>query len=33
VQAVLNLYETFHRKDGHVIKAAMDQWEGQNWTR
>jgi hypothetical protein len=31
VQAVLNLYETFHRKDGHVIKAAMDQWEGQHW--
>ena len=31
VQAVLNLYETFHRKDGHVIKAAMDRWEGQHW--
>jgi putative esterase len=31
VQAVLNLYETFHRKDGHVIKAAMDHWEGQHW--
>jgi hypothetical protein len=31
VQAVLNLYETFHRRDGHVIKGAMDQWEGQKW--
>jgi Putative esterase len=31
VQAVLNVYETFKRKDGHVIKAAMDQWEGQKW--
>jgi Putative esterase len=31
VQAVLNVYETFHRKDGHVIKGAMDQWEGQKW--
>jgi hypothetical protein len=32
VQAVLNIYETFHRKDGHVIKAAMDHWEGQRWS-
>ena len=31
VQAVLNVYETFHRKDGHVVKGAMDQWEGQQW--
>jgi hypothetical protein len=31
VQAVLNIYETFRRKDGHVIKAAMDHWEGQHW--
>ena len=31
VQAVLNVYETFKRKDGKVIKAAMDQWEGQKW--
>ena len=31
VQAVLNVYETFHRKDGHVIKAAPDHWEGQVW--
>jgi hypothetical protein len=32
VQAVLNVYETFHRKDGHVIKGAMDHWEGQKWS-
>ena len=31
VQAVLNVYTTFHRADGHVIKAHMDQWEGQRW--
>ena len=31
VQAVLNVYETFKRKDGHVIKATMDRWEGQKW--
>src|SRR5690349_13066853 len=29
VQAVLNLYETFHRADGHVLKLPMDHWEGQ----
>ena len=33
VQAVLNVYTTFHRADGHVIKAHMDQWEGQHWNR
>ena len=33
VQAVLNVYTTFHRADGHVIKAHMDQWEGQHWKR
>ena len=33
VQAVLNVYTTFHRADGHVIKAHMDQWEGQKWNR
>ena len=33
VQAVLNVYTTFHRADGHVIKAHMDQWEGQQWNR
>ena len=29
VQAFLNLYTTFHRADGHVVKLHMDQWEGQ----
>ena len=33
VQAVLNVYSTFHRSDGHVIKAHMDQGEGQKWNR
>lgn len=33
VQAVLNVYTTFHRADGHTIKAHMDQWEGQRWNR
>ena len=33
VQAVLNLYTTFERADGHTIKAHMDQWEGQHWNR
>jgi len=33
VQAVLNVYTTFQRSDGHTIKAHMDQWEGQKWNR
>jgi hypothetical protein len=33
VQAVLNVYTTFHRADGHAIQAHMDQWEGQKWNR
>ncbi len=33
VQAVLNVYTEFHRADGHVIWAHMDQWEGQHWNR
>jgi hypothetical protein len=33
VQALLNIYTEFHRADGHVIWAHMDQWEGQNFTR
>ncbi|HEY5086805.1 MAG TPA: alpha/beta hydrolase-fold protein [Gemmatimonadaceae bacterium] len=33
VQAVLNVYTEFHRADGHVIWAHMDQWEGQQWNR
>lgn len=31
VQAVFNLYETFHRADGSVVKLHMDQGEGQHW--
>jgi hypothetical protein len=30
-QAVLNIYETFHRSDGKVIKLAPDRGEGQHW--
>jgi hypothetical protein len=33
VQALLNVYTEFHRQDGHVIWAHMDQWEGQQWNR
>jgi len=33
VQALLNVYTQFHRKDGHVIWAHMDHWEGQQWNR
>jgi len=33
VQAVLNVYTEFHRADGHVIWAHMDQWEGQQFSR
>jgi hypothetical protein len=29
IQAVLNVYTEFHRADGHVTWAHMDQWEGQ----
>lgn len=31
VQAVLNVYETFHRADGVTIKLAPDRGEGQHW--
>jgi hypothetical protein len=31
VQAVLNLYETFHRSDGRFLKLAPDRGEGQHW--
>ncbi len=33
MQALLNVYTEFHRADGHVIWAHMDQWDGQhfNW--
>jgi enterochelin esterase-like enzyme len=33
VQAVLNVYQTFHRADGHTLKLPMDQGEGQHWFR
>lgn len=32
VQAILNVYTDFHRADGHVVWAHMDQWEGQHFT-
>ncbi len=31
IQAVLNVYETFRRKDGKEVKLPMDHWEGQKW--
>lgn len=31
VQVVLHVYETFKRKDGHVVKLPMDRGEGQHW--
>jgi hypothetical protein len=31
VKAWLNVYSTFTRADGHVIKLHMDQGEGQHW--
>jgi hypothetical protein len=31
LQGVLNVYTEFHRADGHVIWAHMDQWEGQQF--
>ena len=31
VQAVLNIYQTFHRADGSVVKLAPDMGEGQHW--
>ena len=31
VQAVLNIYETFHRSDGHTVKLPPDMGEGQQW--
>jgi hypothetical protein len=31
MQAVLNIYETFHRGDGKTIKLAPDRGEGQHW--
>ncbi|QHT69170.1 hypothetical protein GXP67_22265 [Rhodocytophaga rosea] len=31
VQALLHRYETFKRKDGHMVKLPMDRGEGQQW--
>lgn len=31
VQALLHKYETFHRKDGHVVQLPLDRGEGQVW--
>jgi hypothetical protein len=31
VQAVLNIYQTFHRGDGKTVKMAPDRGEGQHW--
>jgi hypothetical protein len=33
VQAVLDLYETFRRADGHTVKLPMDRGEGRQWNR
>lgn len=33
IQAVLNVYETFHRADGRTLKLHMDHGEGQRWNR
>lgn len=33
VQVLLHKYETFKRKDGHVVKLPMDRGEGQQWNR
>ncbi len=31
VQAVLDVYETFHRADGSVVKLSPDRGEGKHW--
>ncbi len=33
VQGLLNVYTQFHRADGHIVWAHMDQWEGQDMGR
>lgn len=33
VQGLMQIYTEFHRADGHVIWAHMDQWEGQHFNR
>ena len=32
-QAVVNVYETFRRADGHTVKLPPDRGEGQHWNR
>lgn len=32
-QGLVNIYTQFHRSDGHVMWAHMDQWEGQQFNR
>jgi hypothetical protein len=31
VQALINIYETFHLSNGHVVKLPPDRGEGQHW--
>ncbi len=31
LQVVFHIYETFKRKDGHIVKLPMDRGEGQHW--
>ncbi|MYN64127.1 MAG: hypothetical protein F4X11_03735 [Acidobacteria bacterium] len=31
VQALLHVYTEYRRRDGHVVWAPQDQWEGQRW--
>ncbi len=33
VQALIHLYETVHRSDGHTLKIPMDRGEGQQWNK
>ena len=33
VQALIHLYETVHRSDGHTLKLPMDRGEGQQWNK
>lgn len=33
VQAVLNIYDTFHRADGHTVELPPDMGEGQQWNK
>ncbi len=33
VQALLNIYDTFERGDGHTVQLPMDRGEGQQWNR